>query len=263
MPYENTPRIGELVIVQVAKISQFGAYCKLLEYNNLEVFMPIREVSSGWIKNIREFIHEGQNLVCKVTLYDKERNTIDVSLKKVTPKESKDKIGVYNLERRLSGLLQQAAKQAGMQPRDEILGRLHAEFGSYANLFQQATANSAQFDNLKAPKRLKEELQKAIEANRKEKKHNVSYIATLETYNTESGATELREMLASALADGVEISYISAPKYRFSADGKDYVEAESKVKKAEAAITAKLKKGIFKLEKEKLRKEKEDILAQI
>src|SRR5208283_5107482 len=161
MPYGNPPRIGELVIAQVSKISQFGAYCRLLEYNNLEVFMPIREVSSGWIKNIREFIHEGQNLVCKVTLYDKERNTIDVSLKRVTPKDAKDKIGIYNLERRLAGLLQQAAKQAGLQPKDELLGRLHSEFGSYANLFQQATANSEQFERLKVPKKLKEEIQRA------------------------------------------------------------------------------------------------------
>lgn len=263
MTQEETPRIGSLVIAQVSKITQFGAYCRLPEYNNLEVFMPIREVSSGWIKNIREFIHEGQNLVCKVTLYDKDRNTIDVSLKKVTPKETKVKIGAYNLEKRLAALLQQAAKQAGINGKDVQLQEMHAEFGTYANLFQHAADNSEQFEALKIPKRLKEEIQKAIEANRKEKKHTVSYIATIQTHNTESGATELRGLLAAAEHEGVQVSYISAPKYRFIADGKDYVEAESKIKKAETDISTKLKKGIFKMEKEKIRKEKEDILAQI
>ncbi len=259
----ETPRIGSLVIAQVAKITQFGAYCRLPEYNNMEVFMPIREVSSGWIKNIREFIHEGQNLVCKVVLYDKDRNTIDVSLKKVTPKETKVKIGEYNLEKRLGALLNQAAKQAGLQGNEQIMQELQHEFGSYTNLFQQATTNSEQFEKLKIPKKLKEEIQKAIEANRKEKKHTVSYIATISTFNTESGASELRGMLSEAQKAGVEVSYISAPKYRFLSDGKDYTEAESKIKKAESIITAKLGKGTFKLEKEKLKKEKEDILAQI
>jgi translation initiation factor 2 subunit 1 len=263
MAYEETPKIGSLVIAQVSKITQFGAYCRLPEYNNLEVFMPIREVSSGWIKNIREFIHEGQTLVCKVVMFDKDRNTIDVSLKKVTPKETKVKIGVYNLEKRLAALLQQAIKQSGLQEKGEIGNTLHIEFGTYANLFQNATDNTEQFKKLDIPKKLKEEIQKAIEANRKEKRHNVSYIATITTYNTESGATELRSLLGDARAAGVDVSYISAPKYRFISDGKDYVEAEAKIKKAEAVISSKLKKGAFKLEKEKLKKEKEDILAQI
>ena len=69
--------------------------------------------------------------------------------------------------------------------------------------------------------------------------------------------------MGEAKAAGVDVSYISAPKYRFVSDGKDYVEAESKIKKAEISISSKLKKGVFKLEKEKLKKEKEDILAQI
>lgn len=263
MEYSNTPVIGELVIAQVAKVAQFGAYCRLPEYGGREAYLPIREVSSGWIKNIREFIHEGQTLVCKVTLYDKERNSVDISLKKVTPKESKDKIGVYNLEKRLSGLLQQAAKQAGIPQNDEILEKLHSQFGTYANLFQQAASDPEETEQLKIPKKLKEEIHKVIEANRRERKYEVSYSVTLQTYNTESGASELRDILAQATGNGVDVSYISAPKYRFSSEGKDYAEAESKIKKAEAAITAKLKKGVFKLEKEKLKKDKEDILAQI
>ncbi len=94
MDSQNIPKVGELVIATVAKISKFGAYCKLPEYNDLEVFLPIREVSSGWIKNIREHIHEGQKLVCSVTFYDKDKGTIDISLKRVSPGNSKEKIQV-------------------------------------------------------------------------------------------------------------------------------------------------------------------------
>ncbi len=258
------PKIGELVIANVSKITQFGAYCKLPEYESLEVFMPIREVSSGWIKNIREFIHEGQNLVCKVVFYDKERNTIDISLKKVAPKEAKDKIGAYNLEKRLVALFQQALSKAGEQKaKAEITNRITSEFGSYTNFFQHATSNSEEFEKANLPPKLKSAVKEAIEANRKERKYQVSYIATLLTYNTTSGAEELRDILNSVKKNGVDISYISAPKYRFVADGKDFVDAENKIKKAEQVATSKLKKGVFKLEKEKLKREKEDILAQI
>jgi translation initiation factor 2 subunit 1 len=258
------PRTGELVIAQVSKITQFGAYCRLPEYDNLEVFMPIREVSSGWIKNIREFIHEGQNLVCKVVFFDKDRNTIDISLKKVAPKETKDKIGAYNLEKRLAALFQQALRQADEQDRKDVATtEAITEFSNYTNLFQHAASNSEQFENSKMSKKLKKSIQDAIAANKKEKKYIVSYIATISTYNTKSGASELREVLGGIQKGGIEVSYISAPKYRFMAEGKDFNDAEGKIKIAEQVVTSKLKKGVFKLEKEKLKREKDDILNQI
>ncbi len=60
---------------------------------------------------------------------------------------------------------------------------------------------------------------------------------------------------------GVDVKYVGAPKYRFLAEGEDYSMAEEKIKKAEEMIRKKLKKGVFEIEKEKLRKENEDILS--
>jgi translation initiation factor 2 alpha subunit (eIF-2alpha) len=259
-----TPKVGELVIAQVSKVAQFGAYCRLPEYGNMEAFMPIREVSSGWIKNIREFVHEGQNLVCRVVFFDKERNTIDISLKKVTPKESKEKISGYNLEKRLVALFQQNLRSSGEhQNKNEISQMVISQFGSYTNMFQQASLNTEQFANFRIPKKLKDEIQAAIKASRKQKKHKVVYSATISTFNTRSGAAELRDIFSKVRSGGVEVLYVSAPKYRLIAEGENYAEAEDRIKEAEGLISAKLKNGIFKLQKEKLKKEKEDILKQI
>ena len=110
MEGDKLPRQGGLVLVVVSKITNFGAYCKLIEFDNVEAFLPIREVSSGWIKNIREYIHDGQKLVCYVHGVDKEKGTIDISLKRVSPKDSKEKIRSYNLEKRLNALFAQTLK---------------------------------------------------------------------------------------------------------------------------------------------------------
>src|SRR5208283_5552594 len=111
MEERKLPSHGSLVIAVVSKITNFGAYCKLIEYGDTEAFLPIREVSSGWIKNIREYIHDGQKLVCYVHGVDKEKGTIDISLKRVSPKDSKDKIRSYNLEKRLNALFSQTIKK--------------------------------------------------------------------------------------------------------------------------------------------------------
>jgi translation initiation factor 2 subunit 1 len=262
MDVQNVPKVGELVIANVTKISKFGAYCKLPEYNDLEVFLPIREVSSGWIKNIREHIHEGQKLVCTVTFYDKDKGTIDVSLKRVSPGNSKEKIRVYNLERRLLALYLQAIKMSKEQPnKDALIKTGLEEFGTYTNLVQSATDNTPEFAQSKLPKKLKDAILKVLESNKKQKRYIVSYVATIYTYNTLSGATELQELMHSIKALGVDVKYVGAPKYRLMSEGDDYTMAEDKIKKVEELVKEKLQKGVFEIEKEKLKKENEDILS--
>ncbi len=260
----RTPRVGELLIAEIAKITKFGAYCRLLEYNNTEAFMPIKEVSSGWIKNIHEFIHQGQKVVCKVIFIDKYKNTIDISLKKVTPKESKERIGKFNLENRLRGLIQQAIKVAGLQPEKEmIFSKMDSAFPSYAELVIGALEGSATYESLDVPKKLKDVLVDTIKANMKEKKHDVSYIATISTQNTKGGIEELRELFLKMTANGVAMGYISAPKYRLQAEGASYAEAEEKIKKATDAMKSFSKDVTYHIEKEKIKKEKQDTLYNI
>jgi translation initiation factor 2 subunit 1 len=262
--HQNIPRVGELVIANVSKISKFGAYCRLPEYGELEVFLPIREVSSGWIKNIREYIHEGQKLVCTVMFYDKEKGTIDISLKRVSPNASKEKTRSYNLEKRLTALFLQAIKMSKGQANKEALVKVAlSEFNTYTNLVQNATNNTKEFADSTLPKKVKEAIIKVLEANKKQKRYIVSYIATLYTYNTLSGAEELNGLMGSIKNLGVAVNYIGAPKYRFMAEGDNYSEAEEKIKNVETLIKEKLAKGVFEIEKEKLRKEKEDIISTI
>lgn len=268
MEQENTklPQVGELTIAQISKIMPFGAYCKLLEYNNLEVFLPIKEVSSGWIKNIHEFIHEGQKTVCKVIFYDKERQTIDVSIKKVTPQDSKKKLNNFNLEKRLKSLVLQAVKGAGPasgeQERQSNLLLSLADFkNSYTELVRNAAENSKEFQNCKLNKKVKENILGLLEASKKKKKYIVSYVMTMKTFNTKSGASELRSIVSAIKEKGVDVTYVSAPKYHLTAEGKDYSDAEGKINMAAELVASKLKKGTVEITKEKLKKEKEGILS--
>ncbi len=259
----NTPPPSTLVIVQVAKIMQFGAYCKLVEYNDIEAFLPLREISSGWIKNIHEFLHQGQNLVCKVIYIDRDKGTIDISLKKVTPKDSKVKINAYNLERRLTSIFLQAVKKAGEDRRKEALSaEVLSEFGSYTNLVTDAINATDRFNASPLPKKIKDALISILEASRKRKNREVSYIMKLSTTNTKSGITELNTALTAAEKLGVRVTYISAPQYRIEAEGVDYAEAEGKIKRAVDLVSA-LKDATVTIEKEKLKKERESVLDSL
>ncbi len=258
----NVPKVGEHVIATVSKVARFGAYCRLLEYDNLEVFLPIREVSSGWIKNIREYVHEGQKVVCSVLFYDKDKGTIDVSLKRVTQSQAKEKIRVYNYEKRLTALFAQAIKMAGMyEEKPALVQKALSEFTTYTNLIENAISNTEEFKKSTLPKKLKDTLLESYEANRKKRQYIVAYTMKLATFNTMSGVTEIKDIITAVKRLGIAVNYIGAPHYRLVAEGENYAEAEDKIKQASQIVQSKLKKGIFEIEKEKLKKAKEDILG--
>ncbi len=253
------PQLHEIVLGQITKVMQFGAYCKLPEYN-LEVFIPIREVSYGWIKNIREHLHVGQNVVCKIIYFDRERGTIDASIKQVTPKEEKDKIGGFKLEKRLSTLFMQIAKQAKADKPEELSQRIISNFGSFTEFTKNAVNGTQEFERLDIPKKLKDAMLETLNKAKSNRTFRVSYIMTLLNTDTKTGATETRKLLSDMEKTGIKIIYISAPKYRITSEGVNYPEAESKVTKATALVQKSKHKFVFSIEKEKLKKEKEGIL---
>lgn len=150
-----------------------------------------------------------------------------------------------------------------VQNKDELIKTAISEFGTYTNLVQNATDNTKEFNQSKLPKKLKESVLKVLESNKKQKKYLVSYIATIYTFNTLSGATELKGIMGLVKGMDVSVKYIGAPKYRLMAEGDNYSTAEEKIKKVEELIKSKLLNGVFEMEKEKLKKANEDILSTI
>ena len=69
------PDHDELVIAVIKKIMPYGAFCSLPEYGNVEAFLHVSEVAPRWIKNIHEFISEGQK---KRGPYIQQRDVRDI-----------------------------------------------------------------------------------------------------------------------------------------------------------------------------------------
>src|SRR4030065_1291132 len=86
------PGGGELVVCSVSNVKNFGAFVALDEYEGKEGFIHIAEVSSGWIKYIRDYVREGQKVVCKVLRVDPSKGQVDLSLKAVNGHQRRAKI---------------------------------------------------------------------------------------------------------------------------------------------------------------------------
>src|SRR3989441_9650813 len=108
-PQTVYPEIGDLVVATVTRVEDYGAYVKLDEFNGIEGLVHISEISTTWVRNIRDHAREGQKLVLKVLRVNPQRNQIDLSLRRVTGREKSEKMLEWKKERKAEAILKSAA----------------------------------------------------------------------------------------------------------------------------------------------------------
>ena len=233
------PEIGDLVIATIKKITDYGAYVTLDEYNK-EGLLHISEVSSSWVRNIRSFIREGQKVVLKVLRVNVKKEHVDLSLRRVTRRERKDKILSWKKERKADTLLRMAAEKLKLSPEEfnnKIKSLLEKDFEEIHEELENVAKEGADV-LIKAgiPKNIATVLEEI--AREKIKLPMVKIKGTLDLQCTKpNGVSAIKEALLNAqkvpIKDAkIEVYVVSPPKYRIVVSAQDYKEAEKILSKA-------------------------------
>src|SRR5579875_2555680 len=134
------PKPNTIVIATAKKVLEHGAYFSLDEHKGIEAYMPIGEVSSSRIVDIRDAIKEGKKYVCKVIRVDPSRNYIDISLKRVTEQERKSKLIEWKRNQRAEKLLDLVAFKTKMDKKaliEALSPYIGSIFEDYLALFEK------------------------------------------------------------------------------------------------------------------------------
>src|SRR3990170_4538980 len=236
------PEEGELVVCTVANVKNFGAFVTLDEYEAKEGFIHIAEVSSGWIKYIRDYIREGQKVVCKVLKVDKEKGHIDLSLKAVNEHQRREKIQEWKNEQKAENLLGIVAQRLSKTVDacwEEFGYDLLDSFGTLYRAFEECVLDEDALgdEGFKGPW-----VTTFVHVARE---NIVPPFVTIDGYLeatdfSPEGAVRLREaLLKAAKADEsvtVKVQYIGAPRYRLVVRAPDYKTAEEEIQKAAAKV---------------------------
>ena len=139
----STPEEGELVVVTVKNVKQNGVYVDFDEYPGLEGFIFIGEIASGWVKNIRSFVRDGQRLICKVMRTKKDGSSLELSLKSVSEERRRDRLQQWKNEQRSLQLLKVCGEKVGWSEaeRDSLGEDLVSSFGTLYTAFEEAAMN--------------------------------------------------------------------------------------------------------------------------
>ena len=248
---QEWPEPGDLIIATVDTVTDYGAYVKLDEYDKRGL-LHVSEISSSWIRNIRDFVREGQKVVLKVLRVDTEKGHIDLSLRRVTKREKIEKIMVWKKDRKADALLRSVAEKAGMTFEEvyEKAGKLlEDQYGLYDGFEKTVKEGPEVLTKLGVP----EELAKTFFDVAQERIH-VSMVKVKGTAELRcgkpNGVNVIKEAFSSAQKGEklgtakLRFYVIAAPKYSIEVMAEDYKRAEEIFQKvAQNVVTTVTKAG--------------------
>jgi translation initiation factor 2 subunit 1 len=242
---KGLPELGELVLCTVQRISPYAAWCKLEEYPEVEGMIHVSEVSGKWVHDIREFVKVNKQYVAKVVKVDEQKKFVNLSLKRVSEEEKKEKMNAYRKEQRAEKILEQVAKDFGKtleQAYEEVGFLLQEKFGELFVAFEEARKSPEILVKKGVPEKWAEALIKAIEKSFKEKEVVIKAEVELKSYAGD-GIKKIKEILLNLEKKGIKVKYISAPRYRVEVEGKNPKSLEKKLIEDLENLTKEIRKA--------------------
>ncbi|MBN2067614.1 MAG: translation initiation factor IF-2 subunit alpha [Candidatus Diapherotrites archaeon] len=247
MPEESdTPIVGETVVCRVTKVLGYGAFVELVEYDDMKGFVHISQISSSWVKNIRNHVKEGQIRAAKVLSFNPEKQQIDLSLTKVSGQAQRRRIEEWKQLKRSKKLLELLAnneKKGFDDAWDAIAKPLLSEYDSLPAAFQEIALkgeSAAKSIGERWRKPLVSLVQKNISVPEKSLKGHVE-IHSLEPNGVELIKEALLKGEKAGHGFGVEIFYIKGGKYEIRVKAADFKEAEKRLNSVANAIVEEMK----------------------
>ncbi len=238
---KGMPKQGELVICKAKKILPHSAIMELVEYENVEAFLHVSQISDSWVKSINDYVSKDSEIPCRVIRINDKG--IEVSMKQVSKESATAKLNELRAERKAVNIVQAVAKKIGKSEavlEKELVSPVMREYASI-NAFIELLKQEGDkiLKEVGVPEYWKQPILDYASKNVK----TVQIKTEIELYTLEPNGIELvRKDLENLEKNGIEIRYISAPKYLLSITSKNYKDAQKSLDAALEAASKELSK---------------------
>ncbi len=252
---EGSPEENEIVLCQVTKIYPNSVFVNLLEYKDSGM-VHISEVSPGRIRNLRDYVSEGKQIVCKIIKIDKERGHIDLSLRRVNSNQRKEKLEEVKQELKAESILKSVSKKVNMPVADvykKVSEPILKEYVYLYDAFRDVAEGETSLEKLGVIPQIAKELNGVILDKFKPDKIIIQGQLELRTYDS-VGVDKIKKTLQAIekVSETISIHYLGGGRYKILIEDFDYVPAEKNLKKVQDIVDQfndKLSEAKFEREK--------------
>jgi translation initiation factor 2 subunit 1 len=244
---KGKPENGEIVICTVKKISFHSVFVTIEDYKYVEGMIHISEVSTGRIRNLRDYVKEGKRIVCKVLHINQRTGNIDLSLRRVGKNSMIEKLNDSKQEEKAEKLLEMVAGELKLKLPDmyKAFGfKVMEEYESMYGFFQDVVSNGEKvMKEIGVPVNILKPLYVHITDKIKPEETHLGGILEIESYE-ENGVDTIKKILTNIEKKGGKVTYLGAPKYKIEFTSLDQKEATTGLNTSiEESLAAIEKKG--------------------
>ncbi len=238
---QQFPEVDELVVAVCTDIAPgYGAYFRIIDYEYLgdrAGFCHISEITRTWVRNIRAYVRPGQEVVARVLRVNPHRGEVDLSMRRVSESQKREKLTELRNEKRARRLLEVIRERLNMNE-DSFYEKVEIPILENFQNYHQALLQSAQIGPEVLEKAgIDSEIAKAIHnlTAKEYEKTGVELIGiiTASVYSGH-GAQVLRQCFEKAYNEGIkigegikiEMAVDAAPRYRVNIRAPDWKKAE-------------------------------------
>ncbi len=231
------PDVGDFVIGTVQDVFPYGAFVKLDEYDKVGM-IHIKEISSAWVKNIRNHVREGQKVVTKVLRVSPDRGHIDLSLRRTTAQQRKWKIQQYKREKKAEKLLEYYAGEYNLSEKElsqNIITPLEEKFDTVLEGMEEIMRDQNLLTII--PEKYRESFYELLEGNVEIPSVEITGYLDV-TCPQRNGVDIIKKALMDVEEDDITIQLVGTPRYMVKVEAEDYKTAEEVLREVSEQVAS-------------------------
>ncbi len=243
------PQVEDVVMVKVNKIEDIGVYVSLLEYNDIEGIILLKNISrSVRLRNIGKFIRVDQQMPMEVLSVDEEKGYIYLNLKFLSLEEKTKCAEKYMRSKKVHEIFKRISVVTDT-PLVELYEKtgwpLYRVYSHCYNAFQLIFEDNNLLDKYCKDNLIKDEIIKIINQKFVTKSITITMLLNVTCYSY-SGILGIQKSLrkgyekAGEMGVNIKICLVATPLYEVSLETKEPSKSVEWLKQISEAISAEI-----------------------
>ncbi|NQU78398.1 S1 RNA-binding domain-containing protein [Candidatus Woesearchaeota archaeon] len=233
---KGLPEESDLVLCNVTKIYPHCVFANLDEYENKQGMIHISEISPGRIRNIQDYVKIGKKIICKVLSINQERGHIDLSLRRVSEGQKREKAEEIKRQQKAEKIIEFVADKLKTDKQefyDVVESKVLTEYDTLHDAFEDFIVDDTVLKKLKFEPKIYELLAETIRQRIKPPEVSIEGEVRMRSYGPEGVDLIKKILVDGAKTDEVVIiRYKGGGTYSISVTYDNYKDAERIMKTA-------------------------------